>query len=139
MPDHCLSATLALDADSVVDVRDLEVDVAINNAGERAVEIDPLPLSYAAAVLEVIDAAGQRVHGMPPSVPPLPTASDIPLSLAPHSSEHFSYRGSSLFHDPLTAGRYAIRFHASWGEDDAHATWAGTLDSGWVAFTVTNL
>lgn len=137
MPDNSLSATLVLDSDSIADVRDLSMEVAIHNAGERPVQIDPLPLRYAAALLQVIDATGRPVPGMPPSVPPPPGTFDTPLTLAPHCSERFSYRASSLFHDPLAAGRYSIRFHVSWGDDDAHGTWAGTVDSGWVPFAVT--
>ena len=137
MPDAAPEVTLILDSDRVDDVRMLAVAIRIRNAGSGPIRLDTLPMRYAAAVLQVRHETGALIPGMPPSTPPVPGATDTTIVLAPNANETFEYKATSLFHDPIDPGRYAIRFRVHLSDAHGRGAWSGDLESRWVSFTVT--
>lgn len=118
----------------VTDVQELAVTAHIRNTGASAARLNTLWLSYPSLMLQVHDAAGNRVPLGPPPVPPVDDGSIGRQDVAPGKELSFEY-GNPFGASP-DPGRYEIRFFHEARVARGGSDWQGTLESAWVPFEV---
>jgi hypothetical protein len=127
---------LTIDTPVVADVRELEIDVTLRNAGAAPLRVNILHFDYGPVVLRLRDAGGKTIPMMPPSVPPLDDGETGRALLAPGEMKHFYYYAGRLLDAPLPRGRYAVCFKVLLTAGPGGCDWAGELASSWVPFEV---
>jgi hypothetical protein len=132
--ENTMKVELRVSPARVADVQELTITAHVRNTGTTPVRLNTLVLPFPSLMLQVRDAAGNRVPLGPPPVPTTDDGSAGRQDLAPGKELAFDYGNPfGMSPDP---GRYEIRFfHEARGAGPG-GDWHGVLESAWVPFEV---
>jgi hypothetical protein len=115
---------------------ELRVEVTLTNRSRETMRLNTLLLPIAVVNLQVRTADGSPVPKGPPPVPPVDDGEQGRILLEPSQNVAYTYRGSSLFGEPLDAGSYEVRFRHRNTRHEGRE-WTGTIETDWLPFQVT--